>query len=268
MAANAVCFIVVPAAGGLPSSEKGRREARHGRELGQLLRAEPGLACGHDIAFTGVPDRGRQQLGERQPPAMSLRHVERQRPARDRPGHGECRKRAARRNRFEIAVELAPGVGTGAARRHQRAHAAIWFTHEPEAVTTDVVHVRIDRRDGCGHRHHGLERIAAFGQNGSPGLGSRMMRCANDAQTVSGGVEVHDPGRRNRSGRAIAAPGVTIWQEADAPATSVRRCCRCPGLGCAGSNLPRCQRRKPAQAEIKERPIDGILDRRRRAVIW
>ena len=41
------------------------------------------------------------------------------------------------------------------------------------------------------HRHHGLERIAALGEDRAAGLGGGVMRRGDDAAAVSGGVEIH-----------------------------------------------------------------------------
>src|SRR3954470_21704894 len=63
--------------------------------------------------------------------------------------------------------------------------------HEPEPVAADLGHVRVDRGDGCRHRHHGLERVAARSQGGAPRLDGGVMRGGDDALAMSGGVEVH-----------------------------------------------------------------------------
>jgi hypothetical protein len=51
--------------------------------------------------------------------------------------------------------------------------------------------VRIDRGDRRGHRDHGLERVAAFGERGASRLDRGVVRGGDDAATMPGGVEVH-----------------------------------------------------------------------------
>ena len=171
-----------------------RREAGDVLELGELLRREPGLAAGDGVAVLGVADRRSEQVGQRQARAMGAGDLERQHPAGDRAGHGERRERTARRDRLMLAVKLAPRIGAGAAGSHQRAHAPRRLVHEPEPVAADLGHVRVDRGDGCRHRHHGLERVAARGQGGAPRLDGGVMRGGDDALAMSGGVEVHGSG--------------------------------------------------------------------------
>jgi hypothetical protein len=90
-----------------------------------------------------------------------------------------------------LAVQLAPRIGAGAAGSHQRAHPARRLMHQPEPIAADLGHVRVDRGDGCRHRHHGLERVAARGQGDPSRLDREMMRGGDDALAMSGGVEVH-----------------------------------------------------------------------------
>ena len=54
-----------------------------------------------------------------------------------------------------------------------------------------MVHVGIDGGDGRRHRHHGLQRIAALGENCASRLGGGMMGRGGDAAAVSGSVEIH-----------------------------------------------------------------------------
>ena len=62
-----------------------------------------------------------------------------------------------------------------------------------------MVHVRIDRGDRGRHRQHGLDGIAAFGQNRAAVLDGGRMRRGNDAAAMAGGVQVH-------AGTASASP--------------------------------------------------------------
>jgi hypothetical protein len=136
-------------------------------------------------------DRRREQIAKPQAPPMGAGRLQRQHPAADRSRHGERRERTARRDRFVVAVKLAPRIGAGAAGRHQRAHAPGALAHEPKAVAAQLGHVRIDRGDRRGHRDHGLERVAAFGERGASRLDRGVVRGGDDAATMPGGVEVH-----------------------------------------------------------------------------
>ncbi len=77
------------------------------------------------------------------------------------------------------------------ARAHDGAHAAVGFADQPEAVAADMIHVRIDRGDAGRHRQHGLDGVAAFGQNGAAVLDGGGMRRADDAAAMAGGVKGH-----------------------------------------------------------------------------
>ncbi len=120
--------------GRLAVDQECRREAGRVLELGELFRREAGLTAADDVAAARVADRGGQQVGERQTPAVRLCNFERQHPTRDRARHRERRERTARRDRFEVAVELARRIGARASGRHHRAHASRPLAHEPEAV--------------------------------------------------------------------------------------------------------------------------------------
>ena len=56
---------------------------------------------------------------------------------------------------------------------------------EPEAVATDVVHVRVVGRDGGRHGDHRFERIAALGEDGAACLGGRRVGRGRNAAPVS-----------------------------------------------------------------------------------
>jgi len=64
-----------------------------------------------------------------------------------------------------IAIKPRRRLGAGTARAHDGAHAPRRLADQPEAVTADMVHVRIDRRDRRRHREHRFDGIAAFGQH-------------------------------------------------------------------------------------------------------
>jgi hypothetical protein len=54
-----------------------------------------------------------------------------------------------------------------------------------------MIHVWIDGGHGRRHRHHGFDRIAAFGECGTSGFDRGMVWRADDTLAMSGGVEVH-----------------------------------------------------------------------------
>src|SRR5215471_139258 len=90
-----------------------------------------------------------------------------------------------------VSIKLQLGLGAGAARGHQGTHATVGLAKEPKPVTAEVVHVRVcDGNRGC-HRHHGFERIAAFGEHSAPRFRGGTMRSGGHAARMAGGVEVH-----------------------------------------------------------------------------
>ena len=180
--------------GRLAVGEERRREAGHVLQFGEILRRQPRLAGRDDVAVVGVPDRRREQVGERHTPALRARRLQRQHPAGDGAGHGERRERPARRHRLVLAVELATRIAARAAGSHQRTHASRGLAHEPEAVAADLAHMRVDGGDGSRHRHHRLERIAAFGDDRAPRFDGGVMRRGDDAPAMARGVEVRGCG--------------------------------------------------------------------------
>jgi hypothetical protein len=54
-----------------------------------------------------------------------------------------------------------------------------------------MVHMRIDGSDRRGHGEHGLNRIAAFGQDGAAGFDRRKMGGADDAMAVPGAMQAY-----------------------------------------------------------------------------
>ena len=170
------------------------RKAGDVPQFGEFLGRQPGLAAGDGVTVLGVADRRSEQVGQRQASAQRASGFQCQHPAGNRAGHGERRQRAARRDRLIFAVELGPRIGAGATWRHQRAHPSRRLVHEPEPVAADLGHVRVNRGDGRGHRHHGLERVAAGGQGGASRLNGGMMWSGNDTLAVPGGVEIHGSG--------------------------------------------------------------------------
>ena len=112
--------------GRLAVDEECRGETRHVRKLVELLRGEPRLARGDDIAVAGVADRCFEQHAERHAPAGCLRCVEAERPAGDRGRRRERGERPAGGDRVValFTVKLDARVGAGASGRHQSAHPA------------------------------------------------------------------------------------------------------------------------------------------------
>ena len=174
-------------------------DQKRGGETGRVFHLrrsffrQPRLAAGDGVTRARRRDRGAEQEIERQFSAMRFCQFERQHPAADRTGHGERSQWSARGNFVAsgLAIKCGGCLRAGRSARHQRAHAARRFAHQPEAVAADVVHVRIDGRNGRRHRHHGLKRVAALGKDLAPGLDRREVRRRNDAATVAGCVEVH-----------------------------------------------------------------------------
>ena len=90
-----------------------------------------------------------------------------------------------------VAIEADGGLRAGAARGHQRAHAAVGFADQPETVAADVIHVRIDGGDRRSHGDHGLDGVAAFGEDGTAVFDGDVMRRGDDAAAVAGTMQIH-----------------------------------------------------------------------------
>ncbi len=203
--------------GRLAVEQERRREAGHVLEFGKLLGGEAGLAARDDRALARTGDRRREQIAKPQAPAKGAGRLQRQHPAGDRARHGERRERTARRDRFVVAVNLAPRIGAGVTGRHQRAHAPRRLAHEPKAVAAELGHVRIDRSDGRCHRDHGLERIAAFGERRASGLDRGVVRRGDDASAMPGGVKVH--------GQRSPDPALSSSAQAEHPVITMLAVC-------------------------------------------
>ena len=54
-----------------------------------------------------------------------------------------------------------------------------------------MVHVRIDDGDHRRHRHHRFERVAALGEDRPAGFDGFVMRRADDAAAMTGGMQLH-----------------------------------------------------------------------------
>ncbi len=160
-------------------------------ELRKLLRRQTRLSAGNGIAFVRVADRIAKKIDERQAGAMGARRFERQHPASDRAGDCECSKRPARRNALVLAVELQRRPRTGTAHGDERAHAAGRLADEPDTVAADMVHMRIDHRNGRCHCDHGLDGVAALGKRHAPGFDGRLVRGADDPLAMPAGVQIH-----------------------------------------------------------------------------
>ena len=137
-----------------------------------------------------MADRGAEQFGERQPGAERVGGLQRQDPTRDRARHRQGGERPARRNRLEpgLGIELRLRPAAGDAGRHQGTHPARRLAQEPEAVAAELVHVRIDHRDRSRHGDHGLDGVAALGQDRAAGLCRSRVGRSDHAATVAGGV--------------------------------------------------------------------------------
>ncbi len=161
----------------LTVGQKGLHETRRGFQLGIFLAGQRRLAARHRIAFARAPDRGVEQHVQRQPArtfidafaGLRFGRFQRQHPTGDRARHRQRGERPARRNFVMTGVAIKPRrrLRAGNACAHNRAHPAVGFADQPEAVAADMVHVRIDRGDRRRHRQHRLDGVAAFGQDGA-----------------------------------------------------------------------------------------------------
>ena len=80
-----------------------------------------------------------------------------------------------------VAVALPRRQAPGRAAGLDAVHAPARLAHQPEAVSADAVHVRVDDRDRRRHGDHGLDGIAALGQHRLAGLGREAWGAATAA---------------------------------------------------------------------------------------
>jgi hypothetical protein len=187
-----------------------RRPQRAGdNECVRRACIDAGPADGNLDAAARLLDGCGKQVGDRQATALRLGSFQREHPARDRCRHRERRQRPARRNAIMagIAIVRERRACAGGTRRHQGSHLPRRLVHDPESVAAKMVHVRIDNRNHRRHRHHGFERVAAFGQHLTPGFGGGEMRRADDAAAVTGCVAVHQIKAPCPASTLVLAPG-------------------------------------------------------------
>jgi hypothetical protein len=89
-----------------------------------------------------------------------------------------------------LAVELAPRIGAGASGGDDHAHPPGWLTDEPNAVAAHLGHVRVNHGDGRRHRHRGLERIAALGEDRASSFDGGVVRRGHGTAMMSGSMEL------------------------------------------------------------------------------
>jgi len=90
-----------------------------------------------------------------------------------------------------VAIVRERGARAGSTSRHQGTHLPRWLVHDPEPIAAKMIHVRIGDHNHRSHRHHGFERVAAFGKHRTSGLGGGEMRRADDGR--GGGRLCSDP---------------------------------------------------------------------------
>ena len=151
-------------------------KARRLRQRPQIGLAA-GLRGGHGDTFAGMADGVGDEIAQGQAPPDGARIVQGQRPAAHGAGHGEGGVRPTRGDGLVFAALVAGqgGLGAGGPAGLEGAYPALGLAQQPEAIPADGVHVGIDHRDGRGHGHHGLHRIAAHGQHIAPGVRRRLM---------------------------------------------------------------------------------------------
>ena len=157
--------------------EIGRGEIRLGRQIGGIARAGARLAGRYGDAVTRVADGVGQKVAQRHPRAHGGGEIMGEHPAADGAGHGQRGVGPAGGNDvdLEVAIALDGRLGAGETAGLDGAHAALGFVDQPEAVAADAVHVRIDHGDCRRHGEHGLDGVAALGENVATRLGGEAM---------------------------------------------------------------------------------------------
>ena len=153
-------------------------EARRRLQGLQLVGLVAEFGIRDRIAFATMADRVQQQFAQRHAPAERVRELEGELPAADGSGHGHRRFRAARRNGVVAlaAIVFDRGERAGRAAGFDAVEPAAGLMNQPEAIAADAVHMRVDHGDRRRHRDHGLDGVAAFGENGPACFGGKPMR--------------------------------------------------------------------------------------------
>ena len=173
----------------LALDEESLGKAGSGKQGGLLQKRISPLRRSDGIAFAGETDGIAEQEIEGHLTAERPGELQRQPPSAHGPGDGERRIGPARRDGVVVLVPVAPGGGERAGRPRgiEGMDAASRFAYEPEAVSAEPVHVRIDHGDRRRHGDHGLDRIAAGSQDRLAGLGCEPMRSRDGGGREDGG---------------------------------------------------------------------------------
>ena len=161
--------------------------------LRKLFGRQPRLAARHNISVARMFDGGRKQQIEGHLAAVRFGGVRSEHPRGNRARHRQRGERPARRNFIATGLTIEPRCRPRAcpSGAHQRPHAAGRLPHQPEAIAANVIHVRIDRRDGRSHREHRFNGVAAFGKDRAPVLDSGRMRCGHNAAAMACAMQGH-----------------------------------------------------------------------------
>ena len=186
---------------------EGRDETGRRRQRLQLVGLVAELGIRERIALAAIADRISQQFAQRHAAAERARKIEGELPAADGAGDAErCFRPAGGYGVVAlVAIALDRRQCAGRTAGLDAVQPAAGLMHQPEAVAADAVHVRVDHRDRRRHRDHGLDRIAAFGEDGPSRLGGEAV-----GRRHGGGGE---DGRIRHQGFSISEP-MPIWARA------------------------------------------------------
>ena len=149
----------------LALDQESRGKARHGSKFGKLGLGKLCLTPRHRIALTRGAACCREQDLERQFAAICSGDVEGKHPAADRAGDGQRGEWPAVWDRFIVAVKFRPRLAAGGTGSHDGTYSSVGFADQPKAIATNMVHVRIDGRNGGRHRHHGFDCVTALSED-------------------------------------------------------------------------------------------------------
>jgi len=140
-----------------------------------------------------VANRVRKQACDRDVSAELPSDRQRFDPPADRPGHGIRCERTARWNRAEpaLTIQLERGATAGTAACIDSDWCSRGRNDQPEAVSADAVHVRVDNGNRRGRGDHRFDRVAAFAQDRDSGLRRKGVRSNCDTVRGVGRVQ-HD----------------------------------------------------------------------------
>ena len=173
----------------LAVDEVGLRKTRRVFQAVELLAGERRLAFGDGNAVARVADAIGQQARQGQGRAPGRGHLPRLGPAADGAGHRERGLGAPRGDGAVTGVPVEVGQRRGGAAGRDGHGLLARFVDEPETVTADGVHVRVDHRNGCGCGHHGFHGVAAVAQHIAPGLCGQVVGRNKHAAQGGEGVD-------------------------------------------------------------------------------